>query len=69
MSASEGKDGVIGGAFVDSRGFWVLRFRLMVERGPWVTTVRFVASSTMYMSAIGTSRHFAAPRNLVAIGA
>jgi hypothetical protein len=28
------KDGVIGRQLVDSRRFWVLRFRLMVKRGP-----------------------------------
>src|SRR6478752_10392589 len=30
------RDGVIGRRLVDSRRFWVLRFRLMVKRGPWL---------------------------------
>src|SRR5271169_2111321 len=30
------KDGVIGRQLVDSEEFWVLRFRLMVKRGPCV---------------------------------
>jgi hypothetical protein len=29
------KDGVTGRRLVDSCRFWVLRFRLMVKRGPW----------------------------------
>src|SRR5258706_12544385 len=34
MSAPDPKDGVIGRQLVVSGRFWVLRFRLMVKRGP-----------------------------------
>jgi hypothetical protein len=36
MDAVDPEDGVIGLRLVDSRRFWVLRFRLMVKRGPWL---------------------------------
>ena len=36
LSAFDPIDGVIGRQLVDSRRFWVLRFRLMVKRGPWL---------------------------------
>ena len=42
------KDGVIGRWLVDSWRFWVLRFRLMVKRGP-----RLAASSIRRRSADG----------------
>jgi hypothetical protein len=36
MSASGGKDGVIGRPSLwIAEDCWVLRFRLMVKRGPW----------------------------------